>query len=712
MEVDMFLKISCFLLFNFVFVSINFADTSLPGGYVSGTWTAAGSPYQILDDITIHADSSLTIEPGVEVVFQGLYTFQVNGALVAVGTEMDSISFSAADTSVGWRGIRLDAAADPSWISYATICYGRNTDGGGIYCASPDAVIAHCAITDNKATNNGGGICINTGLHGPGLTNPPSVFNKCVISRNSARFGGGVFYMADSMIISDCVISHNSATHSTGEAKGGGIYFDGGFVTSINIYNCVVQNNFCESDSTEYTNAAYGLGGGLYIEGQNRGGVFISNCQILSNWSRRSGGGVFVYLGGAVITDCTLRGNFTKPCAIYFDQYLVGGGAISFSNLSTNSIISHCEISENYNLGYAPTGGGAIRAFYNVNASLTLENCTISRNSSLQGWGAIHFNNTLILKNSIIAFNQSGNQKGSILASSADFSFCDFFSNDGDPDRVLTSVNVNGDSCDAYANISLDPLFTDTTNSNYLITWANWPVSDSTRSPAIDAGDPESPSDFDETSADMGTYYFNQKRPLIEASDELLDFGEVFIGTQSDTSLLLYNHGFDTLDIYNIISPGDVFSTNFNSANTIILPEDSLEIIISFSPADEGFILDTLFIESNDKPSQVFLQGTGKISTGIGEDLSAIPKEYALDHAYPNPFNPSTHIKFALPKPGHVLIEVYNILGQKIDMLVNKEMTAGYHEIVFDAKNHPSAMYFYQIQAGEYQDVKKMLLIK
>jgi len=100
-----------------------------------------------------------------------------------------------------WRGIRLDAAADPSWISYATIRYGRNTDGGGIYCASPDAVITHCAITDNKATNKGGGICINTGLHGPGLTNPPSVFNKCVISRNSARFGGGVFYMAESMII-------------------------------------------------------------------------------------------------------------------------------------------------------------------------------------------------------------------------------------------------------------------------------------------------------------------------------------------------------------------------------------------------------------------------------------------------------------------------------------------------------------------------------
>ena len=702
----MSLKISCFLLFSFVFVSTNFADTSVPGGYVSGIWTAAGSPYQILDDITIHADSSLNIEPGVEVVFQGLYTFQVNGALVAVGTEMDSISFSAADTSVGWSGIRLGAAADPSWISYASIRYGRNTDGGGIYCASPKAEITHCFITKNIASNKGGGICIDNGNISPPL------INNCVITGNSARFGGGLYYQAWAMNISDCVISFNSASDVSEEANGGGLYLDGLFGSSIQISNCMIENNFCESDSTENTNANYGLGGGLYIWGNNSGGTFISNCQILSNWSRRAGGGVFVMMGGLVMTDCTIRGNFTKPCALYSGEYLIGGGGIGFSSLDHNSFISRCEISENYNLGYAPTGGGAIRAFYGVNASLTLENCTISRNSSLQGWGAIHFNNTLILKNSIIAFNQSGNQKGSILASSADFSFCDFFSNDGDPDRVLTSVNVNGDSCDAYANISLDPLFTDTTNSNYLITWANWPVSDSTRSPAIDAGDPESPSDLDETSADMGTYYFNQKRPLIEASDELLDFGEVFIGTQSDTSLFLYNHGSDTLEIYNIISPGDVFSTNFNPANSIILPEDSLEIIISFSPADEGFILDTLFIESNDKPSQVFLQGTGKISTGIGEDLSAIPKEYALDHAYPNPFNPSTHIKFALPKPGHVLIEVYNILGQKIDLLVNKEMTAGYHELVFDAKNHPSAIYFFRIQAGEFHDVKKMVLLR
>ena len=78
-------KISYFLLFGFAFVSINLADTPVPGGNVSGTWTVTGSPYNVQGNITIQADSTLTIEPGVEVIFQALYSLTVNGLLEAVG---------------------------------------------------------------------------------------------------------------------------------------------------------------------------------------------------------------------------------------------------------------------------------------------------------------------------------------------------------------------------------------------------------------------------------------------------------------------------------------------------------------------------------------------------------------------------------------------------------------------------------------------------
>lgn len=693
--------------------SIVFAQTIIQGGNVSGTWTAAGSPYNVQGSITVPADSTLNIQPGVDVIFQGIYSLIVNGSLSAIGTEMDSISFYASDTSNGWGGIRLGAGADNSWISYASIRYGRNTDGGGIYCASPNAVITHCAITDNKADNNGGGICINTGI-----TNPPPVINHCFISRNSARFGGGLFYVADSMVISDCIISHNSAQRPSGEANGGGIYFDGGLSSGIYVHNCTIQNNFCESDSTVRTNANYGLGGGINIDGRNNAGIFISNCQILSNWSRRSGGGIFLYMGGMVLTDCTLRGNFTKPCAPYDGQYLEGGGAISFANSLNNSIISRCEISENFNLGFAPTGGGAIRAFYNVNASLTLENCTISRNYSNIGWGAIHFDNTLILKNSIVAFNQSGNQSGGIVASNTTVSFCNFLKNDG-PDitgasgdfGVLIDINANGDSCDVYSNIFLNPLFADTLNSNYQIGWANWPDDDATRSPAIDAGDHTSAEDPDGTQADMGAWYFNQMRPLVSASDSLLDFGIVDVGQMLNLPFLIRNNGTAALNIQNISNNQDVFSHNWSPSESLVPAGDSLEVIVTFIPADSNLILDTLVIENDNQLHSIELSGQGHVVTSI-TDQTVLPKKYALYPAYPNPFNPTTTIEFDLPGQSYVTLKVYSVLGEEVSTLIIKQMDPGRYKYIWNAANLASGIYFYRINANEFNMVKKIILLR
>ena len=78
----------------------------------------------------------------------------------------------------------------------------------------------------------------------------------------------------------------------------------------------------------------------------------------------------------------------------------------------------------------------------------------------------------------------------------------------------------------------------------------------------------------------------------------------------------------------------------------------------------------------------------------------------------PQPFNPFTKIKFDLPKPEQVKIEVYNILGQRIETLLNKPMSAGYHEVAFDGQDLSSVIYLYRIEAGEWQDVRKMVLIR
>jgi len=229
-------------------------------------------------------------------------------------------------------------------------------------------------------------------------------------------------------------------------------------------------------------------------------------------------------------------------------------------------------------------------------------------------------------------------------------------------------------------------------------------------SPCIDAGDPAYPLDPDGTISDMGAWYFHQS-PLIFASDSLLDFGIVDIGQQMDLPLTIRNDGTVALRLQNVSNQDSVFTHNWNPADSLILPNDSLSITVTFMPVDTNLIVDTLLLENNDRPLQVGLSGKGKTVVGI-EDQSELPKVYALYPAYPNPFNPATTIRFDLPKNAEVQLIVYDILGRKVATMVNKKMPAGRYEVAWNAANCGSGLYFYQLAAGNFNEVRKVLLVK
>ncbi len=110
---------------------------------------------------------------------------------------------------------------------------------------------------------------------------------------------------------------------------------------------------------------------------------------------------------------------------------------------------------------------------------------------------------------------------------------------------------------------------------------------------------------------------------------------------------------------------------------------------------------------------QVFWYDTLDIVVAEIEDYKIkLPKTFALHQNYPNPFNPKTKIKFALPKPENIIINVYNTLGQRVETLLNRRLQAGNHEVEFNAENLSSGVYLYRIEAGEFQDVKKMILLR
>ena len=117
----------------------------------------------------------------------------------------------------------------------------------------------------------------------------------------------------------------------------------------------------------------------------------------------------------------------------------------------------------------------------------------------------------------------------------------------------------------------------------------------------------------------------------------------------------------------------------------------------------------TLIVTEND--SSYYVEFTYRNLTGISDNIET-PVSFNLNQNYPNPFNPATKIEFTLPQSDFVVLKVYDILGEEVATIVNDKLQAGKHTYQFDGSNRASGVYLYRITAGEFNQVKKMILIK
>ena len=263
---------------------------------------------------------------------------------------------------------------------------------------------------------------------------------------------------------------------------------------------------------------------------------------------------------------------------------------------------------------------------------------------------------------------------------------------------VIDRTNSNGDSCDVYGNIFLDPEIVDD--------W-RWPDSDflSESSPCIDAGNPESPLDPDSTIADIGPFFFSQ--PNIAVSIDSLLFTGVSIDERDTTALILRNRG-DQRELGYYLDD-EVLDEAFwifdwSSDTSWLEPGESDAWLIEFHPTDERQYLDTLFIWSNDRDQPVIeLPIRGVVVNGISFDdgLYTHPTILSL-YAFPNPFNASTTIRFSGGlETAATRLTVFDPLGRRIADLTDgkwKMENGMQHSIIWNASNFPTGVYLLQLE--------------
>jgi predicted outer membrane repeat protein len=403
-----------------------------PCGSLSGTLGPGilhvGCPIQV------NAGDSLRLMPGTTFIFDGPYPFDIWGTLLAEGTSQDSIHFKTDTLSNPdrWRGLRFHAGSSGSRLSYCSIKYGLaegdgvSRNGGGIYCEDSSPVFTHCSFLSNRAQEDGGGIAC-------GVNAQPS-FANCAISGNRAENDGGG--TAGNMTFSQCTINGNKAVSGAGGTSGG-----------ADLTDCVISGN--------EGGLAGGLSGGTFTRctisgnralggaGAGREGTFV-DCRIVDNIGTSGPGGV---LDGVSFTNCVISGN---------------SGGVGAVEIHGSSAFYHCTISVN-------TG---------VNGIVRCSGCSAVFNSS------------------IISFSNGVGVRFDGDCSGCGFHNCDFYGNSGG-DFVgnvpaglgqLAAVNSNGDSCDTYRNIFLDPEFVNAAGGDFHL---------GNRSRCIGAGDPTNPPPAD-----------------------------------------------------------------------------------------------------------------------------------------------------------------------------------------------------------------------
>ena len=382
------------------------ADTFVSGTIAGQTWTTAGSPYRVIGNINV---ALLTINPGVTVLFQSNYLFEVDGFLTASGTLAQPITFTCTNGS-GWQGIFFNYCENGSELDYCNI---SAVQGGlsAIDCQSANPILRSCVLFNNACTLQGGGLWVDNRSY-PGSE---MLVQSCTFSNNtSASHGGAVSAHTGTNVIRfvGCSFVGNTANPAKAALNpvvGGGVYMDG----NASFDTCTNEQNAVYSSGPDNSGAYYSAhGGGIYWSGSgSMRNTFVchNTCQSTSGYGYAGtlsyGGGIFLSGGSLALQNCVIAYNNTYASARWPDPR--GGG---FYQASGSSTVVNCTIANNNIEGYRLDGGSStaenLILYFNNGGGAQIVGSPIVNYSDVQGGytgtGNIAFNPVFADTNSLM----------------------------------------------------------------------------------------------------------------------------------------------------------------------------------------------------------------------------------------------------------------------------------------------------------------------
>jgi len=637
---------------------------------------AAGDGDTVLVDSTGFALSTIVIEKAVTI--EGAWTSGFTARdVIGAKTEID-LSGNIIVNGTG-SGFAIDGFVLKNGTGAAR---GQPTSGfygGGLMILSSTATIANCEI---RSSQSGGGSNFGGG-GGVFADNSAVTIDNCWIHDNEASIGGGVYLYDCSAVITDCLIEDNIVSAVSGQPAAAGVALE-------------LCSSAALSGNTFDTNTGARDGGGLWIFHST--GVSLAGDTFTHNTASFYGGGVHATRSEVDFDDVTISNNASS---------VVGGGvALLDTCLAT---FERCNVM--WNTGFF--GGGiyfdkgelAVRhnAFVGNDASnsagaLFISGVTAGEvvgNTMDRNGGASNAGGLQSVDSPIEAYNNIiTNSTGHGIACSGTL-----------PTLMYNDVwNSSGDDYNGCAagtgSISLDPIFVDTTVVDYHL---------GEHSPAIDAGRPgASYEDPDGSRGDMGrfgSHSFAMEQPsyprnltaAVQVSDLVLTWDK-----NPESDLDFYNVYCDTLSGFKPSAGNFVASVlAVDTSTTFPAPPDSAFYVVSAIDVDGyagGY--------------------SGEASTGAA--TAAGGQVTYHNHLYqnvPNPFNPSTTVRYELRGPGIVSLVVYDVAGRMVKRLVDENKPGGVHTVTWDGTSESgsrvsSGIYFYKLETLNYVQTRKMVLLK